>query len=358
MKYLPRILTPLLFLLLSVPLFAQQKPAENVPSYHEKMNVNLVLVDATVTDRTGQQILGLGKDDFIVKENGVPQKIQSVDYYTDRRLLTSPESQAAFKVEHVKEGRWFVIFFDKLVDTSQLPNYMSDLMNAKQAAARFVQHDLLPQDKVAIAGFDVRLKIYSDFTSDQKQLEQALNEAVTGADGLTRVPKNAADLSIMRNIDVNDMMHAGRIYDAIETLSKALQPIQARKAMMLFTLGIGDVSTFSRDIPANEEIWYKPMVHALNKSNVTVYPIQLLRNSQFHATEQTLSRLADDTGGEYFRQIVNFITPLKRIENLNNGYYMITYRSEKPENEHGYQKIQVSLKNPEFNVSAREGYPY
>src|SRR5512134_2176982 len=85
------------------------------PQYTETVDVNVVLVDATVTDRSGNQILGLTKDDFIVKEDGVAQQIASVDYFTNRRLLDSPESKAAFKVERVREERYFILFFHELL---------------------------------------------------------------------------------------------------------------------------------------------------------------------------------------------------------------------------------------------------
>ena len=92
------------------------------PQYGEKLDVNLVLLDAVVTDSRGNQILGLDKNDFVVKENGVPQDIDSVDYFTNRRLLNSPESKAAFKVERVHDQRYFIFFFDKPADTGAFFN--------------------------------------------------------------------------------------------------------------------------------------------------------------------------------------------------------------------------------------------
>src|SRR5512140_564127 len=94
-------------------LFAQQQEPPRTPTYGEQVDVNLVLVDATVTDNKGNQILGLSKDDFIVKENGVPQDIASAEYFTNRTLLDAPESKAAFKVERVRDERYFILFFDR-----------------------------------------------------------------------------------------------------------------------------------------------------------------------------------------------------------------------------------------------------
>lgn len=337
-------------------------PSLGQEPYRESIDVNLVLVDVTVTDGRGNHILGLGKDDFIVTENGVEQNIASVDYFTNRRLLTGREEKAAFKVERVREERYFILFFDKLLAGQSVQGYMNELMQAKRGAVEFVRNELLPDDRVAVAGFDARLKIYSDFTSDPKQLEAAINEAITLSTG--RLPSGDASTassgtpSILANIDEKKMMNSGRIYEAVTLLADAVRPIAARKVMMMFSLGMGEASDFSRDIARNEDHWYEPMVHALNRANVTVYPIHLHRFADPHATEQPLHRLALETGGEYFRNIVDFATPLRRIENVNNGYYMLTYYSEKPKGAHGYQEIEVKLKNREFRVAAREGYAY
>ena len=72
-----------------------------------------------------------------------------------------------------------------------------------------------------------------------------------------------------------------------------------------------------------------PMVEALNSADVTVFPIHYLRDVQFHATENALSRLASETGGEFFHQAVSFSTPLKRIENASSGYYLLSYYTDR-----------------------------
>lgn len=343
------------FALLSIlPLSAQ------TPGVEEKVDVNLVLVDATVTDSRGNQILGLNKEDFIVKENGVVQEIASADYYTNRRLLDSPEAKAAFQVERVKEERYFILFFDKLLNPPPRLGFQSELMRARDAAINFVENRALPEDRFAVAGFDARLKVWADFTSDKAVIKKALNEAVKFTPGLKNVPPYADDLSIMRNLNARKVMNdTGRIYDAIETLADALPPIQARKVMVLFSIGIGDLAAGNSDFLENEESFYRPMLRSLNKANVAVYSVNLLRNrTGFYPQEQTLSRLSSETGGEYFRNIVNFETPLKMIERQNNGYYMLTYYARKPVGKSGYQKIDVDLRNSEFRIKAREGYVY
>ncbi len=147
---------------------ALSAPAQ-VPS--AKVDVNLVLADATVTDRKGNQILGLGKDDFIVKEDGVTQTIDSIDYFTNLRLLDSRESEAKFKVERVKEERYFILFFQKSPD----PQFNGETLAAKRAAQDWVTKQLPPTDRVAVVGSDAGLKIFTDFTSDKQRIRKALD---------------------------------------------------------------------------------------------------------------------------------------------------------------------------------------
>ena len=49
---------------------------------------------------------------------------------------------------------------------------------------------------------------------------------------------------------------------------------------------------------------------------------------------------------------------LKRIEQQTNGYYIITYYAHHPRGTNGFQKVNVSLANPELHVKARTGYSF
>jgi len=344
----------ILSVLLVLPAFGQEA------TYGDKVDVNLVLVDATVTDNKGNQILGLDKNDFIVRENGVEQKIDSIDYFTNRRLLTGPESAANFKVERVREERYFILFFDKSAPqysvNSTAPSLLvtSELLRAKEAAIKFVENELQPNDLVAVTGFDARLKVYTDFTSNRAKLKEALNQAITFSVGIKTPSPDTAGPSIMRNLNSRKMMSkTGRIHDAVTLLSDALRPIPARKVLVLFTTGVGRTG-------GTDEAYYRPMARALNKSNVSVYPINLLREYRDFPTDSMLSRLSSETGGEYSPLAINFDSPLKRMENESNGYYLLSYYAadKKKKTRDGYQKIEVSLRNPEFRVKAREGYAY
>jgi VWFA-related protein len=351
--------TTILLVLLAITLPAlAQEPINQPRDYNEQIDVNAVLLDVIVTDRKGNHILGLGPDDFIVKENGVQQTVDSVDYFTNRTLLDQREQQAPFNVERVREERYFIFFFDKPTSASQL---FDELTQARNAVKTFLDTEMKETDRVAIAAHDFRLKIYSDFTSDKKQLMRALDEATRFGKGLTKAPAGDGP-SILRNVDARDLVDdTGTVYQALDSLADALRPIRARKNLVLFSPGIADRDEhlFAGGMLMNRSRYLDPAVQSLNAANVAVYGVQLQRDVDMTPVyHQRLDELSTSTGGRYFRLNVNFKPALQQIEQTNNGYYLVTYRSPHAKGETGFQKVDVDVKNREFKVVARPGYQY
>src|ERR1041385_1134197 len=324
---MPRI-AAILSLLLALPLVAQQ-PATPQPQFGEKVDVNLVLVDAVVTDATGHQILGLDNDDFIVTENGEPQKLESLDYFTNRRLLTTQEGNAPFKAERVKEDRYFIFFFDK----PEQGQMWDRLRLARIGALHFVDDEMQPNDHVAVVAHDQRLKIFSDFTNDRKQLHKALDDVILYGLGLKKTA-DAPPNSILGAIDGKAMINkTGTVYEGLNVLADALRPIKARKNLILFSPGIAGPDEDYRDgIIFNRSRYYDPMIHALNAANVTVYALNLHENAPaLPLYHQALDSITMDTNGEYYRFNVSFINGIRKVDQTNSGYYLLSYRSNHPE---------------------------
>ena len=344
-----RLLTACAIAVLAFPLFAQ-----TTPPFEERVDVNLVLLDVIVTDTKGNQILGLTKDDFIVKEDGVAQPVESIDYFTNRRLLNAREENAPFKVEQVREERYFIFFFDKPEDAV----LFDQLSHARNAAREFVRNEMKEGDRVAIVGHDVRLKVYSDFTSDKKQLERAIEESAKYGKGLERP---SSDAGILQNISRGEMMNkTGRVYDALRVLGESVRPIRARKNLVIFSPGILEQGeNIVGGLITNRSPHFEDALEALNASNTSVYSIQLQRDADLTPyIHQRLEELSSATGGQYYRFTTSFAPVLARVERVNNGYYLLTYRTNRGKGEKGFQKVDVSLKNPEFRVTARAGYQY
>ena len=331
---------------------AQQPPQ---PQFGEKVDVNLVMLDAIVTDRKGNQIVSLDKDDFIVTENGKEQSIDSVEYFTNRQLLTSPEKNAPFKVERLRDDRYYVIFFDKPPEAQLFDR----LVLARRAAHEFVDKQMKPGDLVAIVAHDVRLKVFSDFTSNKKTLNAAIEQSALWSRGLTEPPSPREGPSILAHLSENQIVtDTGTVYEALGAIGEALRPIHARKELILFSAGIVEPGEQIRgEMVVGESRYYDPMIRALNQSDVAVYPVNLLDNpNQPSFVHQTLQRIAAETNGEYFRFNTSFTPALKRIETSTNGYYLISYYTKKTPGASGFQKVSVKLRNPEFKIRARQGY--
>lgn len=348
-----RIAIMLALLALALPGFAQQ--------FEEKIDVNAVLLDVIVTDNRGNQILGLSKDDFVVKENGVAQEVDSVDYFTNRQLLDTREENAPFQVERVREDRYFIFFFDKPEDPGLL---FDQLAQARHAVREFIREEMKETDRVAIAGHDVRLKVWSDFTNDKAKLEKALDESARFSKGLDKA-ETGEDPSILRNVDRALMQRrTGSVYQALEVLADSVRPIRARKNLVLFSPGILDIGESVRaGMIVDRSRHLDPALQSLNAANVSVYSAQLQRPTDVEVNStplfhQRLTELASATGGEYFPTGVSFKPIVKKVDQTNAGYYLVTYRSRHPRGEKGFQKVDVSLKNPEFRVVARSGYEF
>ncbi len=366
-----------LAILLAPAFAAAQEPTSE---FGEQINVTEVLLDVLVTDNKGNIILGLEPEDFIVEEKGEPVDIASATFYSNRRFVDSADLAQRLGVERseVPVDRFFVLFFEDVrrYDTA----FVSYQLDAIRWVKNWVKSDLLPNDWVAVVGWDAQLFIYQDFTTDNDKIVQALNQVAKG--------KRPGDLwesrveahqgpSLAKNLPRGDELGKAskRMFAALETVGQAAGYITGRKNLLLFTIGLGDVPV-GGDVSAAgvlgsspssytpDSRYYGPMMQRLNDNNVAVYSISVLRDDSdvdgdVAQLQNGLSVLSSDTGGRYFFNFVNFRDPLEQITEDNNGYYLLSYRSEYTAEEadrEGYRKVSVKTVNPTFSVRARQGY--
>ena len=79
---------------------------------------------AVVTDNRGNQILGLTKDDFVVKENGVEQTIESLDYFTKN---FSPYQHKQVRILEFPGYANFAQSFPNTIPYSETIGFVADL---------------------------------------------------------------------------------------------------------------------------------------------------------------------------------------------------------------------------------------
>lgn len=372
MKKLPHIL--LMVLVAAVALagsaLGQQEPSGQ---FEGLVEVTEVFLDVIATDKKGNIIPGLGQDDFLIEEGGKPVEITSASYYTTRYGndpaldAVRPEGQSEQAAPEVPSSRYFIIFFhDQRRNASPLNKLLTQQMKASRKAHEWVRDNLSGSDWVAVVSYDVKLQVHQDFTQDTGSLVAAINAAATSKRLDAMKPSERKRLtagsgpSLLRRLpdDVDLGKKTKRIYDGIRLVAEASRPIVGRKNLVLFTIGFGDVDAGLELTARADPRYYPPMEQALNDSNVAVYPIDLMPSHISHIQGEFLTRLALDTGGYYFQNIVNFITPLRRIDRENTGYYLLSFRTEHPSGESGYRQIKVKAKDRKIRIRTRRGYKY
>ncbi|PYY16274.1 MAG: VWA domain-containing protein, partial [Acidobacteria bacterium] len=128
---------------------------QDKPETTFKVDVKLVNVFVTVTDQQGAPIGNLGKNDFSLSEDGVPQKI----------AVFSKESQLPLSIVLA-------------IDTSS--STRKDIRLELEAARRFIHSMIRPQDSVSLYTFATNVSEMTPFTAKLHQVDSAINEVRVG----------------------------------------------------------------------------------------------------------------------------------------------------------------------------------
>ncbi len=336
---------------------------EPTASFEGLVEVTEVLLDVLATDRSGEVVTGLGPDDFVVTENGEPVKLTGVSYYTTRY---GPDGSLQVEDGEVPSSRYFIFFFhDMKRFGAEAFRLVRQQMDASRKSKEWVEEHMLPSDWVAVASYDVKLKLHLDFTQDREQILQAIDDGARGIDPEKDVGRRGRPLppagapSLLRDLPQGKDLRkkTTRIEDGVRLLADASASIVGRKNLLMFTIGFGELRRGS-PFATGDSRYYPPMEEALNDANVAVYTIDLTPAQVNHVQRSFMSQLATDTGGYYHNNFVNFIGPLREIAAENVGYYVLSYQSEHPAQESGYQQVKVKAADRKVKLRARKGYLY
>ena len=116
-------------------------------------------VDVVVQDKKGNYVHDLEQKDFKVWEDNKEQPIKNFSFEAD------PASPLA------QQKKYLVLFFD----LSSMN--MGDQIQARQAAAKFIDANAGPNRLMAIANFGGSLQIAQNFTDDIERLKQVVSGA-------------------------------------------------------------------------------------------------------------------------------------------------------------------------------------
>jgi VWFA-related protein len=272
--------------------------------------VEVVSVDVAVLDNKGHFIPGIPAGNFRVVEDNVPQQIKNVN------LGEAPMTVA------------MVIEFSGLFQ-----QYWGAAWYQTLTAAYGFAETLKPDDFLAIVAYDIRPEILSDFTTDRRKTQEALQR-----------------LSIPGFSEAN-------LYDALTDTADRMSGIEGRKAIVLISSGI---DTFSKKN-------YGETRKLLQQDGVPVYAIGLMQalrdmadaagylgNIQrldFLQADNAMRTFSKETGGMAFfpRFLGEFPTIFQNIHQALRSQYVITYESTNKTHDGAFRKIKVELVNPATN---------
>src|SRR5581483_7042064 len=143
-----------------------------------RINVNLVQVDAVVTDSKGHPVKGLTPDDFEVFQDGQPQKITNFSYVEEGVKVPSisatrnnepsvPPPPVPLKKEQVRRSIVLVV--------DDLGLSLENMARVRAALKKFVDHEMQPGDLVAIVRTGAGVGALQQFTSDKRLLYAAMD---------------------------------------------------------------------------------------------------------------------------------------------------------------------------------------
>lgn len=149
-----------------------QPPAAPIPAPTIRVTTHMVLVDVVVTDKQGKAVTGLHADDFVVEENGKPQKISSLTTPADNAPAAAsplPPGIYSNRAQYRSTGAPITVM---LLDALNTP--FADQAYARRQMLAFVKEQFKPSDRMAVFTLTGPLNVLQDFTGDPQTLYAAL----------------------------------------------------------------------------------------------------------------------------------------------------------------------------------------
>lgn len=161
---------------------AQQQHTSTADQEVIRVDTSEILLDMVVRDKRGKSVRDLRPEEIEVYEDGVKQKVNSFQLVEGESASgattagneagNAANPTAAKKIDPLRHFNLITLVFDNLnIEARQLSN---------QAASKFLDAELKPNDLVAVFVIGHRLNVLQQFTNDRKLLHEAVDRATTG----------------------------------------------------------------------------------------------------------------------------------------------------------------------------------
>jgi VWFA-related protein len=347
-----RALALLAFFTLPAQAFAQT--AEVAQQSAETITVERILIDARVTDATGEPVLNLTPDEFRVKIDGKVATVESVDWIPEtnvtRELANAERDEAAPTDASVIEepqpqSRLLVFLFQtdfarnkvRIGGQMKIMSYIDEMLET-----------LEPEDRVAVLSYDSHLKFRLDFTSEKAKIREAMRGAL-----LIDNPPPPQMVPMPRlggRLKQDEMKKVSNPETALIVLANALRPIPGPKSLVLFGWGLGYLVN-GRVMMGPD---YNAARRALESARVACFSLDFTE-ADGHNLADGLATAAADTGGFYASTFRFPQMAMDRLTKTLSGHYELEVR--KPDTKVvGVHTIEVNVTVKNALVMARSSY--
>jgi VWFA-related protein len=353
--------------------------AKGQASLQHEVSVVRKLVQVYVTDKKGDPITDLEKDDFILYDNKDEKQITEFE----RHALSLPGSTApapatepavtAIEPPAPLLNRKLFMLFDLVFTQAK------GFRIAKNAALQFLDSGLMPTDEASVLLFTGgrSLDIRKLPTRDHAAVREAV-ESLNISDLLDRVFNESEIVGpqILSGQDASvsnfrpsssggpseTRILAGNFIWALKSFAQALRSQPGQKHVILYSKGIAS-ATIGRGQAggAYSELsrGYAAMCKELAAAGISVFPVNTADPDafkvQFGTGETTLRETAALTGGRFLGFAVNAEKHMETLNNITGMYYVLGYPIGQTW-DGKFHTIRVKVSRPDCEVHAQPGY--
>ena len=389
-------------------LIAQTSPS--TPTFPS--GVDVVTVDAVVLDGKGHPVTGLGRDDFVVTEDGRPQELATFEAVEVKAAPLAgpadPDASTAIVTNGSPSGpgRAYAV----LLDDVGIPTL--DRPSVREAVATFLTRSVGYGDQVRLASTsgDVRwsaripegredlLAVVSRFgrrgpaqggakelfaDNQRAQDQQEQRERVTSLRTMSeyqadRIVQGQAggNRAIAEEIDARRRDRISLTHAALRRELEALSSVRGRKSLLLVTPG------FSQDSDPQLREATRETTRIAHNANVAIYfldargllttpgssadlagapdpssVVASLVEQDLHDTAGS-EGLAADTGGFSIRNTNDLAPGLDLIADESRAFYLLGLHPRPGKTPGEWRTLRISVKRPGLTVRARRGYAW
>ena len=340
-----------------------------------RAGVNVVRVDAVVTNRAGAPVTDLKQDDFEITEGGKRQTISNFSLVMlDGGLMPGPEGPpvgiSSDEVEQEEARREDVRLFTIFLDDYHVSPESSRIV--REQVSRFVETQLGPSDMVGVM-YPLTPLASIRMTRDHASVIRVLQQ-FEGRKGDYR-PRNAIEEGYVYKLGMGRSVEQIRnevVFSALKALAMRMGAMKdGRQSVILVSEGyvgargslyldLGDVAQMASRY--NTAIYpVNPLILTPNQRSMPGDALESLNYLAQHSGGRALLDQAE-TGAEYRERFATpelprsrLTTAMKQLVIDASVYYLIGYSPQSPPDDK-FHRIDVKVKRRNVEVRHREGY--